>query len=326
MSATEFPPKPDVTVHFAHVSYRLAERFERRQTGVKHFQTWTVEDTLSRIGEADAAVMSGFWQSVLLARAPRLRFIQVCAAGYDRFDLAEIKARGIRVANGTGVNRNAVSEHAMALVLAFSRQIHACRDNQSRRHWRGMISDLSSREEELGDKSMLIYGLGGIGSRLALLARAFGMRVIGIKRDPSSHDGSAHEVHAPDRFHGLLPEADFVVLTCPLTPETRHLIDARALAAMPARCRLINVARGGCVDETALVSALEKGRIAGAGIDTTAQEPLPENSPLWDLENVILTPHTGGETRRYEDNVIDLLLENLQRLWRGERKLVNEII
>ena len=128
------------------------------------------------------------------------------------------------------------------------------------------------------------------------------------------------------RLLELLPHADFVALTCPLTPETERLIDARALAAMKPSAFLINVARGRVVDEPALVEALAGKRIAGAALDCTVEEPLPADSPLWALDNVLITPHTAGETRRYEDNVIDLLLENLERLWRGETPLRNHIV
>jgi len=319
-----FPPKSETTIQFAHTAYALADRFALRETGVDHFQTWTLDDTMARAGDADVLVASGFWRPELLDRAARLRFIQVPAVGYENFDLEALAARGVHLANGAGVNKNAVSEHAMALILAFTRQLHTARDNQNKRHWRGMEGDIAKREEELGGKTLLIYGLGDIGARLARLASAFDMRVIGIKRDVGHHDGSAHEVYAPEAFHDHLPGADFVALTCPLTAETAGLIDARALAAMSPASRLINVARGGCVDQDALIAALERGDIAGAGIDTTAVEPLPETSPLWRFDTVILTPHTGGETRAYEENVIDLLLENLDRLWRGERPLVNE--
>jgi phosphoglycerate dehydrogenase-like enzyme len=124
----------------------------------------------------------------------------------------------------------------------------------------------------------------------------------------------------------VLPLADFVALTCPLTPQTEGLINARAFAAMKPSAYLINVARGKVVDEAALVDALQTGRIAGAGLDCTVEEPLPAASALWDIPNALITPHTAGETRRYEDNVIDLLLENLDRLWRGEQELKNGIV
>ena len=129
-----------------------------------------------------------------------------------------------------------------------------------------------------------------------------------------------------DGLSGVLPEADFVALTCPLTPQTENLIDAKALAAMKPSAYLINVARGRVVNEPALIAALKAGRIAGAALDCVWEEPLPATSALWSAPNVLITPHTAGETRRYEDNVIDLLLENLARLWRGESTLKNQFV
>ena len=324
--AGRLPGDDTLVIHFAHVAYRLAERFALRGTGIEHFQTWSRDDTLARISEGHVLVMSGFWSDAMLERAANARFIQVCAAGYDRFGLDALRERGVRLANGSGVNRNAVSDHAMALLLALVRHIHTGRDRQREHVWREMISDLGRREEELAGKTMVIYGLGAIGSRLARLARAFDMYVIGIKRDTANHDGSAGEVRPPDRFPASLAEADVVVLTCPLTPQTENLIDAAALARMKPRAYLINVARGRCVDEPALVDALERGVIAGAGIDTTWEEPLASDSALWELETVLITPHTAGETRKYEDNVVDILVENVRRLQRSEDALVNRIV
>ncbi|MDD9980552.1 MAG: D-2-hydroxyacid dehydrogenase, partial [Gammaproteobacteria bacterium] len=266
------------------------------------------------------------WSDELLDAAENLRFIQVCAAGYDRFGLDALRECGVPLANGSGVNRNAVSDHAMALLLALVRHVHTGRDRQREHAWRGMISDLGRREEELAGKTMLIYGLGSIGSRLARLARAFDMTVIGIKRDVASHDGSADEVRSPDRFLESLAEVDVVALTCPLTPQTENLVDVDALERMKPGAYLINVARGRCVNEPDLAAALERGAIAGAGIDTAWEEPLAPDSALWDLENALITPHTAGETRQYEDNVVDILLENIRRLQRGEDALVNGIV
>ncbi len=319
------PGDDTLVVHFAHVAYRFAERFALRGTGIAHFQTWSQEDTLARIAEGHVLVLSGFWSGEMLERAANLRFVQVCAAGYDQFDLDALGARGVRLANGSGVNRNAVSDHALALLLALARHVHTGRDRQREHVWRGMISDPGRREEELAGKTMLVYGLGAIGARLARLARAFDMKVIGIKRDVARHDGSADEVRPPGRFLESLAEADVVALTCPLTPQTENLIDAGALARMRPGAYLINVARGRCVNEPDLIDALERGAIAGAGIDATREEPLAPNSPLWDLENALITPHTAGETRRYEDNVVDILIDNVRRLQRGEEALVNAI-
>jgi len=124
----------------------------------------------------------------------------------------------------------------------------------------------------------------------------------------------------------FLSEADFVALTCPLNEQTEKLVDADALGRMKPSAYLVNVARGRVVDEAALVEALAARRIAGAGIDVTVEEPLPPNSPLWGMEHVLLTPHTAGETRHYEDNVIEILRDNLGRLWRGEAQLRNQVI
>jgi phosphoglycerate dehydrogenase-like enzyme len=214
----------------------------------------------------------------------------------------------------------------MALILALARRLPEARDNQAKRVWRGMIGDLTRREDELGGKTLLIVGLGQIGGRLAQLAKAFDMRVIGIRRDPRAGAGHADAVHAMSDLHALLPQADFVALTCPLTAETEKLIDAEAFGRMNPSTYLINAARGRVVDEPALVDALTRRQLRGAALDVTVEEPLPAASPLWMMENVLITPHTAGETCRYEDNVLAIMQENLARLWRGESELLNQIV
>ncbi len=325
-SSNPFASQADVTIHFAHVAYQMEQRFSARNTSCQYFQTFDTDDTRSRIPEADVFVVSGLWDNSLLDVAGNLKFIQSIGAGYDQFPLDELKSRGIRLASARGVNANAVSEHAMAMVLALARHIHTGRDNQSKPYWRGMISDLTKREDELGGKTMLIVGLGTIGSRLAKLAKAFDMNVVATKRNTDVPGSAADEIHPPSAVPDLLPNADFVALTCPLTDETADMINAETLALMKPSSYLVNVARGGCVDEPALLEALDSGAIAGAAIDHFKAEPLPLDSPFWSRENVIITPHTGGETRMYEDNVIDILLENIGRLGRGEQELLNGII
>ena len=321
-----FPPDDELTICFAHVAYQLQERFLLRQTGIDSFGVRTPDDFAQRIGAADVVVVSGMWRNELLDRAPRLRFIQSIGAGTDQFDRSRLAARGVRLASAQGVNANAVSEHAMALILALARKLPEARDNQARHVWRGMISDIGQREDELGGKTLLVIGLGGIGSRLARLAKAFGMRVVGVKRDPSTGGEAADSAHALAELKTLLPDADFVALTCPLTKETEKIIDGAALALMKRSAYLVNVARGRCVDELALLAALQRKAIAGAALDVTAEEPLPPASPLWDLGNALITPHTAGETRKYEDNVLDILVENLHRLAIGEPGLKNQIV
>jgi phosphoglycerate dehydrogenase-like enzyme len=320
------PPKEHITICFAHVAYRLQERFLALNTGMSSFEVRDRETLERRLDETDVLVISGLWQNRLLERARRLRFIQSIGAGTDQFSYADLGRAGIRLASARGVNARAVSEHAMALILALSRRLPEARDNQAKRVWRGMISGLDGREDELGGKTLLIAGLGQIGGRLAQLGLAFDMQVTGLRRNPAAEPGQTFSVHRMDELKLLLPQADFVALCCPLTPETENLIGAEALGLMKPSAYLINVARGRCVDEAALVRTLSAGGIAGAGIDVTVEEPLRPDSPLWAMEQVLITPHTAGETRRYEDNVLAILIENLERLWRGEVSLRNQVV
>ena len=320
------PSKDRLTICFAHVAYRLRERFLARDSGIASFEVRSPEELERRLGEADVLAVSGLWRGALLELAPRLRFIQSLSAGIDQFDPRALEARGIRLASAQGVNAHAVAEHAMALILALTRRLAEARDNQARRHWRGMVSAFAHREDELGGKTLLIVGFGRIGQRLAKLAKAFELRVLGIRRNPAAGGEGADAVHAVDRLQALLPQADLVALTCPLTPETQGLIGPAAFRAMKPSAFLINVARGRCVEEAALIAALSEDRIAGGGLDCFAEEPMATTSPLWGHDNVLITPHTAGETRRYEDNVLDILMENLGRLWDGRLPLKNQIV
>ena len=268
------PPRDALTICFAHVAYRFEERLALRDTGLRSFAVRSREELDARIGEADVLLVSGLWRNELAGRATRLRFIQSISAGVDQYERDVLAAHGIRLASAQGANARAVSEHAMALILALARRIPEARDNQGKRVWRGMIGDLAQREDELGGKTLLIIGIGRIGGRLARLAKAFDMHVIGTRRDPAAGANGADEIHTNAELPALLPRADFVVLTCPITPETTHIIDGAALALMKPSAHLVNVARGRCVDEAALIAALAGHRIAGAALDCTEEEPL----------------------------------------------------
>lgn len=326
MTAKPFPKREALTICFAHGAYQMADRFAQRNTGITHFQVRSLEELQARAAEADVIVASMMWRNELLALSTKLRFVQSISAGTDQYDRAAFSARGVRLASAAGVNANAVAEHAMAMILGIERHIVSGRDNQRSAHWRPMVSVIAEREAEVCGRTMVIVGLGRIGSRLARFARAFDMRVIGVKRDPSTGGGGVDKVVATAELNAVLPEADFVVLACPLTPETENLIDAVALAAMKPTALLVNVARGKVVDEGALIAALQTRRLRAAALDVTRDEPLPATSPLWAMPNVLITPHTAGETQAYEDNVIDILIDNLDRLWRGGTELRNGIV
>jgi len=325
MATTTIPAKDQLRICFAHGAYRMAERFQLRDTGIAHVEVRSAEDLARHLLGADVLVVSMMWRNEFADIARRLKLIQSISAGTDQYDRRLLRERGVRVASAAGVNAQAVAEHSMALVLALSRRLPEARDNQHAKHWRGMVGEIGMREFELAGKTLLVVGMGRIGSRLARLAKAFDMRVLATKRDPATGAEWADAVASTDRLHEMLGQADIVALTCPLTPQTQHLIDAAALAAMRPGAHLVNVARGRVVDEPALIQALQDGRLAAAALDVTWEEPLSSSSPLWAMSNVLITPHTAGETRAYEDNVIDILLENLDRLWRGA-PLRNEVV
>lgn len=320
------PKREDVTICFAHPAYRMQERFLLRNTGMRSFEVRSLDELRHRIGEADVLSVSGLWRNEFIELAPRLTFIQSISAGTDQYSRDLLSGAGIRVASAQGSNERAVAEHAMALILALARKLPMARDNQAQGKWRGLISEIPQREDELGGKTLVIVGMGRIGSRLARLAQAFDMRVIGVKRDPSKGAEAADKVVAQDDLIKVLPEADFVALTCPLNPGTENLMNTNTLGAMKRSACLINVARGKVVHEPSLLEAMQAGTIDAAALDCAWEEPLPASSQLWKAPNVFITPHTAGETRKYEDNVLDLLLENLGRLWRGEADLKNQFV
>lgn len=320
------PARKDLIIGFAHVAYNCAARLALRNTGLKAIEARSMAELEAMLPQIDVLSLSGMWRNDFPERAPKLRFVQSMSAGTDQYDRAVFARHGIRLASAAGVNANAVSEHALALMLALTRRLAEARDNQHRKTWRGMMSDFDKREDELAGKTVIVVGMGRIGARLIRLCKALGMTVIGIRANPSAGAEGADEVHSQFELVRLLPRADMVVLVCPLTPETTGLINTVTLSAMKPSAYLINCARGRVCDESTLIAALAGGFIKGAALDVTAEEPLPPESPLWAMPNVIITPHTAGETCAYEDNVVDLLLENLDRLWRGETALANQVV
>jgi D-2-hydroxyacid dehydrogenase (NADP+) len=317
-------PRPEIL--FAHPAYQFGRAFERRGTGLPFREVRSLEALTAEVATAEVLVVSGLWRNALIAHAPKLALLQSVSAGINQYDQAAFAAAGIRLANASGVNAIAVAEHAFALMLALTRHVHHARDNQALRHWRPMIGEPATRESELAGKTLLVVGLGPIGERIARLAKAFDMTVIGARRRPEEGSNAADRVVGLTDLGTALAAADVVVLACPLTPETEHLIDAAALAQMKPTALLINVARGKVVDEPALVDALQGAKIAAAGLDVTAEEPLAAASPLWAMPNVLITPHTAGETQAYEERIIDLMLENIGRLQAGSPDLANQIV
>jgi phosphoglycerate dehydrogenase-like enzyme len=252
----------------------------------------------------------------LLARMPNLRWYQQWGAGADwLMRHPEIAGRDFVITNASGVHAIQISEHILALMLALARRLpQACRA-QLRGEWQRQEHE---RLFELAGKTMVLIGVGAIGARTAALAAALDVRVIGVRRNAGEPIPGVARMVGPERLLEVLPLADFVVLTIPLTPETRHMIGERELRAMKPSAHIFNIGRGGTIDEAALIRALRAGWIAGAGLDVFEKEPLPADSPLWQMENVLITAHYAGATPHYNERAMTLFLDNLRRYRAGE--------
>lgn len=270
------------------------------------------------LGEIE--IIAGSFPHELLPQASKLRWYQQWGAGADWLlrhpEAAELN---FALTNASGVHSIPISEHIVALLLAFARQLPQAVQAQARQEWRS-----PSGIFELAGKTMLLVGVGKIGERTAVLAEALGVRVLGVRRNTNKAAQGIEAMFSLEELLGLLPQADFVVLTVPLTEETAGLIGEQELKAMRASAYLINIGRGGTIHEAALVRALQEGWIAGAGLDVFETEPLPEDSPLWRLDNVIITAHYSGSTPHYNDRALAIFLDNLKR-YRQDQPLSNVV-
>jgi phosphoglycerate dehydrogenase-like enzyme len=272
---------------------------------------------------ADADVFYGFPNAELLGAARSLRWIQSPSAGVNYLqDLPQLVASDIVLTNTSGAHGPSIGEHTFALLFALTRRIPQSLEAQRQRHWGK--AELYRTSREVRGLTMGIIGYGAIGRAVAQRARGFDMNVLAVDPHPIAAAPFVSETWAMDRLPDLLSQSDVVVVAAPLTSESYHLIDAAALARMKPDAYLIVVSRGGIVDETALIDALENGRLAGAGLDVTEIEPLPAESPLWDVPNLVITPHIAGDSSEKERRCIEILRENLLRYANGEA-LVNVI-
>jgi phosphoglycerate dehydrogenase-like enzyme len=248
-------------------------------------------------------------------RAPNLRWLHLGHAGSDAPVFQEMMDRGIVVTNSAGVTAEPIAQSAIAGLLALNRGIPLWLDAQRRHVWE--LHD-ESLPRDLAGQTIVIVGLGSIGGRLAHYARAFGLRVVGVRRTPAGIEDGVDEWLPPDRLREALPRADVLAITVPLTSDTRGQIDASALALLPAGAVVLNVARGPIVEEGALIEALRSGRLGGAYLDVFDEEPLAAESPIWDLPNVIVSPHDAGRSAGNAARIDAVFREELQRWLRGE--------
>lgn len=280
------------------------------------------------------------WGDVLPDRetAPNLRWVQVTSAGIDRLlGNPLFEQRDVLLTTTSGIHAVTMAEYALGMMLAFAHHLPRFMALQQAHEWPRQREALTPRL--LRGATLGIVGYGSIGRELARLARAFGMQVLATKRDamhpaslpeyvePGTGDPDGvmcHRLYPSQALKSMVRECDYIVVLTPLTPETVNLINAEVLSAVKPGAVLINLARGGIVDEAALLAALKSGLLGGAACDVFAEEPLPEDSPLWDAPNLIISPHVAGMMPGYMDRAVDVFVENLRR-YLARQQLLNVV-
>jgi phosphoglycerate dehydrogenase-like enzyme len=289
--------------HFPHIEFAHARTDEERKAA---------------LADCDVAY-TWILRADELEPARRLRWVHTSAVAVETLCLPELFARGIQVSNTRGVQAVPIAEHVFAVVLALAKQIPFVLDNQRHARW--------SQNEFIGHRlpwllqgrTLGLIGVGTIGSAIGARARAFGMRVVALRRRVGhSNVEGTDAVYGPERLAEFLAQTDVLAIAAPLTPETTSMIGARELSQLPQGALVINVGRAKILDTDALVDALHSGHLGGASLDVYAPEPLPPDHPLWSAPNVILTPHTSGFRKGHWDEVVALFAENLARFERGE--------
>lgn len=269
---------------------------------------------------ADAEIYFGWsLNSQQAAAARKLRWIHSPAAAVHQLMIPEIVSSDIVVTNARDVHGPVVAEHAIALILALAKKLPSAFHFQQKKIWaQTKIWDEFPRPRELQDSTLLLLGLGSIGREIVPRAQAFGMKVIAVREHPEKSGEGADEVFGAADLDKLLPQADFILITAPLTAATRNLFNRERLAKLKSDAYLVNVSRGPLIDESALADALRQNKIGGAALDVFTEEPLPADSPLWALDNLLITPHTAALTEKLWERHYALIGENLRRYFDGK--------
>lgn len=275
----------------------------------------TAEELAGVIPDTDVLLGWDFRAGVLdqvWPRAARLRWIHWAGAGVDAVLIPALRDSDVVLTNARGVFDRPIAEYVLGLVLCFAKGFPRTVRAQGRKHWDFRYS------ESIAGRTALLVGVGSIGRAIGALLLAAGMRIAGVGRTARHGDPLFGEVHAFDAPGPLLNDADYVINVTPSTPDTRGLFSESLFGKMKPGTRFINVGRGDAVDERALLDALRSGRIGGAALDVFAEEPLPADSPFWEMENVIVSPHMSGDVYESVNDLVDQFVENLGRFRRGE--------
>ena len=296
----------------------LAERLRADFPGHTFVQTSSYDDLGDVISDADV-LLGWSLRPEQFARATRLQWIHSSAAAVHQLMFPEVVNSAVQVTNARQVHAPVVAEHALALIFALAKRLPRCADYQRQSLWaQQAIFEEKPTVREVKGSSVCLIGFGGIGREFARRAHALGMKVLAVREHPERGRQGASQVFGRDRLHDALPLADFVVLAAPLTPATKHIMNAAALAAMRPDAYLINVGRGPLIDDDALIATLRQNRIAGAALDVFADEPLPPASPYWTLKNVLITPHIAAVTEKLWERHYALISENLKLFVAGK--------
>lgn len=271
----------------------------------------------------DAEIIAGWKKGIekeCLAPQSKLKWLQTWSAGVDSLPLESLESKNIIVTSANGVHAYPISESIFAFMLGLTRKIHTYVKNQLEKKWHHSGIKLEMHEKTIG-----IIGVGTIGKETAKIAKAFGMRVLGVRHSGKQQE-YVDEMYTTDQLDMVLPNCDYVVVTLPLTKDTKHLFDSKKFNLMKPSSFFINIGRGEIIVEGDLITALQNGIIAGAGLDVFEQEPLSVDNPLWELENVMITPHIAGSTEHYNQRVIEnILIPNLRNYISGTLPPVNRV-
>lgn len=306
----------DVIAVLASMSEASRERIRAAAPNAEIIFATRLADIDDRLAEVTG--LAGGLPADALARATRLRWVHTWAAGPDAALYPEMLASPVVLTSSVGNGAIPLAEQSMMFMIMLNRDVRRWLRAQQEHRWDRFT------HPELNGQTLGIVGLGHSGADLALKAQAFHMRVLGMRRNPERQVAGVDRMYRPDQLHEFLADCDFVVVTAPATVETRGMFDEAAFHAMKPSAYWICISRGGIADDDALLRALREGWIAGAGIDAHSVEPLPADSPFWDLENVIITPHNGATTAATAGRGVDYFIENLGRFVEG-RPLINVV-
>jgi len=305
---------PDVLLlhQAAQEAHRIRDAFDTAfERDITLEVATTPEESLDLIEDAEVVLTLALSEEQLDA-ADSLQWVQAMNAGVDTYPTARLSEREITLTNSAGIHGEQIGQQVLGYLLLFERRIYEGMRQQRAGEW--------SRYEagELGDETLGIVGCGAIGGRVAEFGQTMGMDVVGTKRDPSTAPAAVDDCYGPDDLDAVLDRSDYLVVACPLTDETRGLIGESELARLDDDAVLVNIARGPIVDQDALIEALQNERLRGAALDVSDPEPMPEDSPLRSMHNVVTTPHVAGSTPYYFDRAVELFARNYRAYVDGE--------